>query len=215
MDIHGLDGHQVAIARGDMVEPIVFPGQFVLLDNKDTTPTNEDLIIAETEEGERYLRRFWHGTDRSLLLEATNPTRPKQPVRLRGGKHKMRRVVGVLFKQAKLDEPRTAQEWEAAQLPGGWSVDVVGLRIRGTSMEPLVRETQLVLVRKNELQEVKKAALACVDIADVGTVIKRCYPSDKEWVLCSINPNDIEDPMRVKTQDVLHAYPLVGVLFEL
>ena len=82
-------------------------------------------------------------------------------------------------------------------------------------MEPLVREDQLVLVRKSESREVKKAALACVDIAGVGTVIKRCYPSDGEWVLCSMNPNDIEDPMRVKTQDVLHAYPLVGVLFEL
>lgn len=214
-ELHGLDGYQVAIAMGDMVDPIVLPGQFVLLDNKGATPRNEDLIIAETEEGERYLRRFWHGTDRSLLLEATNPTRPRQPVRLRSGKHKMRRVVGVLFRQAKLDELRTTQEWGPAQLPSGWSADIVGLRIKGTSMEPLVRENQLVLVRKHESQEVKKAALACVDIADVGTVIKRCYPSDEEWVLCSMNPNDIEDPMRVKTQNVLHAYPLVGVLFEL
>ena len=127
----------------------------------------------------------------------------------------MRRVVGVLFEKAKLGDDTKAIEWVPAVLRHGWFDNVVGLRIKGTSMEPLVRETQVVLVRRGDEGKIQRGDLGCVDSASAGTVIKLCYPSSDEWTLCSVNPTDLEDPMRVKSEDILHAYPLVGVMFEL
>jgi hypothetical protein len=212
---HHLEGHQVAVVMEDVISPIALAGQYLLLDSKDGKPMSKDLVAVETEQGGRYLRRFWEAADKTVSLEAINLTSPRQPVHLSCGRHSIRRVVGVLFEGARQIGPRSGDEWVPFKLPERWFANIVGLRIKGTSMEPLVRENQFVLVRRGDRHMVKKADLACVDIADVGTVIKHCYPSEKEWVLCSMNLDDTEDPMRVRSQDILHAYPLVGVLFEL
>jgi hypothetical protein len=36
----------------------------------------------------------------------------------------------------------------------------------------------------------------------------------KEWVLCSANPSEVEDPMRVDPETIRYAYPVCGVMFE-
>ena len=64
------------------------------------------------------------------------------------------------------------------------------------------------------MKNVQKSDLACVDIKDVGAVIKRCYPSDKEWILLPVNPNEPEEPICVLNKDILNIYILVGILFE-
>jgi len=213
--IHSLEGYQMVLATADTLSPIVLVGQSLLLDNTETTPANGDLVIVETTDTRRYLRRFWKSLDGSVMLVTANATRPRQPVHLSSRQHKMRRVVGVLFSDVNIRGETKADEWTPFEPPDGWSSNIVGLRIKGTSMEPFVREDQFVLVRKGDTQRITRGMLGCVDIKDVGTVIKRCYPSKTEWVLCSMNPNDVEDPMRVGPQDILHAYPLVGTLFEL
>jgi SOS-response transcriptional repressor LexA len=214
-DVHSLEGHQVVIATTDSVSPIVLRGQRVLLDNQDRIPMDGELVVVKTAEEKRYFRRFWAGSNDSPMLEATNPTNPILPIQLSNGVHMARRVVGVLFDSVELRGDSETAEWVPAALPDGWFADTVGLRIKGTSMEPIVREDQIVLVRKGDESQIEGGDLCCVDIVNAGTVIKRCYPSEDEWVLCSVNPNDLEDPMRVKNGDILHAYPLVGIMFEL
>jgi SOS-response transcriptional repressor LexA len=212
---HTLEGHQVVILTTDVIDPIGVMGQYLLLDNEERMPGNSDLVVVETANGERYVRRFWKGEDGSVLLEAGNPTSPCPPMRLCDGEHMVRRVVGVLFADLNVRRGSEGSEWVPGSLPDNWLDGVMGVRVKGTSMDPVAREGQIVLVRTGNGLEVKKAGLGCVDIANTGTVIKRCYPGEDEWVLCSVNPNEVEDPMRVKTQDIRYAYRLVGVLFEL
>lgn len=214
-DLRLMEGHQVVLAMRDSLGPIVLRGQRVLLDNQDRLPRDRDLVAVETADESRYLRRFWKSPHGSLLLEAVHPTEPMLPVQLSSGIQKMRRVVGVLFERVNPRHDTKAIEWAPTTLKDGWFGDIVGLRIIGTSMEPVIREGQIVLVRRNEDGEAQRGDLACIDVRDGGTVIKRCYPSKDEWVLCSVNPTDLEDPMRVRSEDILHAYPLAGVIFEL
>jgi len=212
---HRLEGHHAAVVAADVGSPVALPGQCLLLDDKERLPASGDLVVFETEKGEKYVRRLWESPDRSISLEAVNVTVPRQPIVLDCGEHLVRRVVGVLFFKVNLRSARSTDEWAPFKLPDSWSANVVGLRIKGTSMEPLVRENQFALVRRDQTRRVTPGDLACVDTADGGTFIKRCYPSGKEWLLCSMNPNDLEHPIPVKPQDILHAYPLVGVLFEI
>ena len=176
-------------------------------------PANKDLVAVKTENGERYVRRFWQEEDGSVILEAANPTKPWLPVRLRDGQHRFRRVVGVLFANLDVTIGAEGREWVSGELADGWLNDVAGVRIRGTSMEPVVRDGQTVLVKKTG--EIKKADLGCVDIEQTETVIKRCYTGNEEWVLCSVNPSEVEDPMRVDPRTIRYAYPVCGVMFEL
>jgi len=57
--------------------------------------------------------------------------------------------------------------------------------------------------------------LACVDIRDVGAVIKRCYADKDEWVLSPVNMVDVEKPMRVDPEDILHVYEVIGIIFKM
>ena len=212
-EMHTLEGHPIVILTTDVISPIGLLGQYLVLDNQERMPANKDLVVVETENGERYVRRFWQEEDGSVVLEATNPTKPWLPVRLREGEHRFRRVVGVLFADLDVTIGAEGREWVPGELADGWLNDVAGVRIRGTSMEPVVRDGQTVLVKKTG--EIKKADLGCVDIEQTETVIKRCYPGNEEWVLCSVNPSEVEDPMRIKPGTIRYAYPVCGVMFEL
>ena len=212
-EMHTLEGHPIVILTTDVISPIGLLGQYLVLDNQERMPANKDLVAVETENGERYVRRFWQEEDGSVVLEATNPTKPWLPVRLREGEHRFRRVVGVLFADLDVTIGAEGREWVQGELADGWLNDVAGVRIRGTSMEPVVRDGQTVLVKKTG--EIKKEDLGCVDIEQTETVIKRCYPGSEEWVLCSVNPSEVEDPMRINPGTIRYAYPVCGVMFEL
>jgi len=212
-ETRALEGYPVVILTTDVISPIGLRGQYLVLDSEDRMPTNNDLVAVETENGKRYVRRFWQDEDGSIILEAANPTKPWLPVRLREGEHKLRRAVGVLFANVNVTNGANGREWVPGELADGWLNDVAGVRISGTSMEPVVRNRQTVLVKK--AGEIKKADLGCVDIEETGTVIKRCYPGNEEWVLCSVNPSEVEDPMRVDPGTIRYAYPVCGVMFEL
>jgi SOS-response transcriptional repressor LexA len=212
-DKRTLEGHPVVILATDVISPIGLTGQYLVLDSEERMPANKDLVAVETENGKRYVRRFWQEEDGSVVLEATNPTEPWLPVRLREGEHRFRRIVGVLFADLDVAIGTEGREWVSGELAEAWLNDVAGVRIRGSSMEPVVRNGQTVLVKKTG--EIKKADLGCVDIEETGTVIKRCYPGNEEWVLCSVNPSEVEDPMRVDPGTIRYAYPVCGVMFEL
>ncbi len=213
-EVAQIGGNQVAILKLDTIAPIGLIGQYLLLDSEERAPENSDLVVVETQDKKRYVRRFWVDEDKSIWLEAANPTSPYRPIKLSEGEHLMRRVVGVLFSEVGVKTGQEGDEWVPGKLSEKWLDDVVGVLVEGSSMEPVAREGQIVLVRKKEGQKINKTDLACVDMTDRETVIKRCYPSETNWILCSINPNEVQDPISIGIGKILHAYPLVGVLFE-
>lgn len=212
-----LSGYQVALVKTDVLSPIALHGQYVLLDPDDSPPRDSDLVIAEDGEGNRYTRRFWM-SDGTAYLEAVNLSSPYRPVQLPAGSCKVRRIVGVVFDgPVSVVDGRVSDEWApSTRRPAAVLSDVVGIRVEGTCMEPIARNAQLVLVRGNDdPASVVTGDLVCVDYEGNGAFIKRCYPGIDGWILCAVDPTHVEEPIRVPTGEILHAYRLVGVLFEL
>lgn len=216
-DIGEIAASPVALMQGDTLAPIVRAGQFLILDPQDREPNDSDLVIVETESAQRYARRFWRQGD-FVQLEAPNLTFPHAPVAMTGGLCRIRRVVGVVFEpSSSCASGRVGEEWA---VPSGGRLDLlkdaVGVRVQGTSLEPVAWDGQTALIRRrDDLSSIEPDTLACVDIDGRGAVIKRCYPFDDEWLLCSVNVNEPQAPMRVDSSNILHVYPLIGVLFEI
>lgn len=89
-------GDQAALIKCDALAPIALIGQYVLLDPNDTPPRDKDLVVVESENGERFARRFWM-SDQRVNLEGVNVTSPNKPQVLAPGACKVRRIVGVLY----------------------------------------------------------------------------------------------------------------------
>ncbi len=215
--IGDLSNHALALMKADTIAPIALLGQYLLLDPTEQIPRDGNLAVVETEEGQRYVRRVWRDRQ-GLYLEATNPTVPYEPIKVRKGECSLRRIVGILFAGASNIQPgRVGEEWLCpANLPTDVFKNITGVRVVGTSLMPLARDRQIVLVRHSEvLEKCARGTLACVDMGDDGVVIKRCYPGDETWILTPINPVELEDPMNVAVEKIVRVYPLVGVLFEL
>ena len=82
-------------------------------------------------------------------------------------------------------------------------------------MEPIALEGQIVLLKRLvDCQTMGKGQLACVELAEGGAVLKRCYPGQDKWILLATNPTFPEDPMLVKAHDVRSVLVVAGVLFE-
>jgi hypothetical protein len=215
-DIGEIAANPLAIMNSGTLAPIVRPGQFLILDAQDREPNDSDLVVVKTESNQCYARRFWRQRD-IVQLEAPNLTFPHAPVVMTGGVWHARRIVGVVFQpSSSCTSGGVGEEWS---VPGGDQLDLlkdaVGVRVQGTSLEPVALNGQTALIRKcDDLSSIEHGTIACVDIDGAGAVIKRCYPSDDEWLLCTINVNEPQEPMRVDPSTILHAYPLIGVLFE-
>jgi len=211
-DVVVLNEATVAILKTDILAPIGFRGQYVVLDPHNKPPESSDLVVVRSETGQAYARRVWFEEDARIVLEGANPTSPYRPVCLMNGDHRIQRVAGVVFEYAPTSQGKAGDEWFKGNIKEDWFKDVVGVRVKGSSMEPIARDGQIVLIRKGTT--LRKADLACVDTLDRGTFIKRCYPSGKDWVLCSLNPNEMQDAVYVHADQIRSAYPVVGVLFE-
>lgn len=209
-----LAGLQAAIVTLDTISPIAQIGQCLLLDPVDNAPEDGDLVVVETEDGKRYVRRYWTHHDHNVFLEAPNTTDLYAPINLTKGKHSMRRIVGVLFRAVdKVGD--VGNEWVPRNFPYPVFERALGVRVRGDSLKPILRDRQIALVHElANVTELDSGQLACIDIADVGTVIKRCYPSPSEWILSAVT-NDVEAPMAVKAADIRRIYKIIGALFEL
>ncbi len=212
-----LSGYQIALAKLDTLSPIVLTGQYLLLDPEEEPPKGTDLVIAKTGEGDKYLRRYWQDERGIIDLVSENPTNPYSPKKVMSGDCSIRRIVGVLYKGvSNCSEGSVGKEWVQSD---GQESDILnkinGIRVNGTSLEPIARNGQVILVLKeSNSNSIQPGDLACVDINQSGAVIKRCYPGDPNWTLISVNPINVEDPINVPVADILHVYPLMGVLFE-
>lgn len=211
-----LDGCQVALITQDILDPIARRGQYVLLDPHDKLPDDEDLVLVETQTGKRYARRFWD-FDKGPYLEGVNPTSCFPPVQIKAGLYNVRRIVGVLFDgPGAMVSDGSDEEWCPPSVDAAKNISKLkAVRVVKTSMEPLARDGQLVLIHQRDAKaELRAGDLACVNADDVDNVIKRCYPGKEEWILCPVNPTIVEDPICVDAGKIRQAYPLAGVLFE-
>ena len=205
---------QVVLITHDTLLPIIDVGQYALIDPRGSLPMPSEMAIVQTEHGERYVRRYWN-TGGIVYLEGLNAVRPAAPVVLASGKHQASRIAGVYFDGVNaLARKGEGAEWVpvasgASILPSG----LLGVRVTGSSMDPIARDEDVVLVREVAPLSLVKGALACVDIESRGAVIKRCYPSDKEWVLSPISPLSIEQPIAARVDEILRVYRVVGILF--
>ena len=155
-EVSQLGANQVVILKADTIAPIGLIGQYLLLDSEERQPEDSDLVVVQTRDEKRYVRRFWVEEDKSIWLVAANLTNPYRPVRLSEGEHPMRRVVGVLFGEVGVNPGKEGDELVPGRLPGKWLDNIVGVRVKGSSMEPIAREGQIVLVRKKEDQKIRK-----------------------------------------------------------
>lgn len=211
-----LCNHALVLLKFDTIAPIALCGQYLLLDPREENPRDKNLVVVETEEGQKLVRRLWFD-QQGLCLEAANPTMPYAPVKVPAGRCCVRKIVGILYSGPNNVRPgKEGEEWVCPkQTPADLFRDVAAVRVKGTSLNPLAWDGQLVFVRRNVAATTcTKGSLACVDIEDVGAVIKRCYPMNENWILSPINPVDVEDPMQVSVSKIIHYYPVVGVLFK-
>jgi SOS-response transcriptional repressor LexA len=211
-DVAILNEAPVVILKVDTLAPIGFAGQYLVLDPHNKPPENSDLVVVRSGTGETYARRIWFEEDARIVLEAANITSPHRPVCLAEGSHRIQRIAGVLFGQVPVKIGAEGDEWVRGELDTTWFTDMVGIRVRGSSMEPVARDGQIVLVQKGALAQNRD--LACVDTTDRGTLIKRCYLSGRDWILCSVNLNEMQDAVYLRADQIRAAYPLSGVLLE-
>ena len=211
-DEYTIENCPVVQVCSDVIAPIALSGQYLLLDWEDRVPSDGDLVVAETHDTQKYIRRIWRD-EGAVILESINSTKPVEPVRIVSANCKIRRVVGVLYDESSL--PNSNGEWCFRGVNESWFDDIVGVRVKGTSLEPVARHGQIVLIERIDIKEnIKNDMLACVSIKDIGDVIKRCHISKSHCVLTAINMTDREEPIVVDLESIQQAYELKGVLFE-
>lgn len=212
-DEYPVDSCPVVQVCADVVAPVALSGQYLLLDWEDREPANGDLVVVESPDKKKYVRRMWREEDGTVMLVGANPTMPYEPVRVMSGKCSIRRIVGVLYDQSPITT--SDDEWSMRGVNDSWFDDILGVRVKGTSLEPVARDGQIVLIKKVDVRSrLSDDMLACFSVKEVGEVIKRCYVCDSHCILCAVNPNEREVPIVVGLDSLQQAYELKGVLFE-
>jgi energy-coupling factor transporter ATP-binding protein EcfA2 len=198
--------------------PIARPGQWVLLsDGAD----DGDLVAVLDHVGNRYLRRGW-SVGNYWFLEVVNPSIGIAPVSVRKSDCKVRKVNGVSYSPRKnlvqgngkfVNEWLPRQDFKANYIDG-----LFGIAVKGTSLEPIVLNGQVVLVSRkmdSRFDRVGRGSLAVVETDEdrVGNVIKRIFPGEREWLLTSPNPIEPRDPIAIANGMIRAVWPICGVLF--
>lgn len=208
---------------GDGLAPLARSRQWALLADPSVSVGDGDYAAVADQAGNHYLRRIWSAGD-VWLLEAINPLAGQGPIRVRKCACAARKVLGVAYSNArdpKLGTTRLTKEWHPRRdFPASPLAGLYGVKIRGTSLEPLAGDGHVVVVAEkidSRFNSVSKGSLAVIETEDprIGNVIKRVYPGDRAWVLLSPNPIDPREPLTVQKGKIRAVWPVRGVLFEL
>jgi len=206
--------HAVRVTS-DVLAPIAMAGDILLLDSEDIPANDSDLVAVQLEDGRRLVRRYWM-RDHLPYFESVNATSPSSPVVVSNGKCHLRKIVEVLFyRHAAVTTSSAVGEWDDVGEARRLLIDLDGVRVRGTSMEPIARNGQVILIQKENIRDsLQFGELACVDADEIETVVKRCCVGDEQWILNSINPTTIEEPILLPCENIRHVYRVAGVLFD-
>lgn len=207
------------IAASDVLEPVAYEGDVLLLDPTSTYPREGDLVAVETSGGYRLLRRFWSDGDR-WLLQSANPTREVPVVALAWHGLPVRRVIGVLFTRGTLPHiGQAAGEWEhcsRVHLPD--PCDLALVQVEGESLNPVARAKQWLMIGRQPVtgaSRVDGMLVAVSTDSEHGDMVKRVYSrKDGTLTLVSTNPVLSIAPIVIEPSEVRRMYRVVGVLFE-
>lgn len=206
---------------GETLAPIARLGQWALLAEMAAELSDGDLAAVFDRAGNRFLRRVWSAGD-VWLLEAVNPLANVPPASVRKCECVVRKVSGVSYgpqRDSTRGSGRLIHEWLPRQdFPPTQLIGCLGIKVAGTSLEPIAADRQFVLVgRKIEgrFDAVRKGGLFVVETDDdrVGNVIKRVFPHERHWLLVSPNPIEPRDPIPLAKNKIRAVWPVGGVLF--
>lgn len=220
--INWIDDESVAVpsyhairVTSDVLTPIAQAGDIILLDSDDVAPNDSDLVAVQLEDGRRLIRRFW-ARDHTPYLESVNATSPSSPVVVSNGKYHLRKIKGVLFyRHVPVHTSGAVGEWDDVGEARRLLIGLTGVRVRDTSMEPIARNNQIVLINKEDVRDtLRSGELACIDAVTIEAVLKRCFLHDQSWILNSVNAETIEAPILLPRQNIRNVYRVSGILFE-
>jgi hypothetical protein len=208
------------LVSSNSLDPVAKHGEWVLLADVSITPHDGDLVIAEDNASNRYLRRAWSDGDR-WILNAINPVHDIPAVAIPKNAT-IQKVIGVLhdpYRQPSITK-YSISEWQPrADFDSGWLDDLSLVRIEGDSLNPIARRGQYVILDTRAAlknAEISAGILAAVDTLDssIGHVIKYVFRNGKQWVLTSRNPVEVIAPLIVHAENIRKVWPVRGILFE-
>ena len=210
-----------AHVTGHTFDPVARCGQCILLSDSSIIPVDNDLVVAESTDQKRYLRRVSF-VDEVAYLCSINPLRTTAPLQLEKTTVSLNRVVGVLYEPCKncKAESSNGNEWHPCKnIDPSYFADKKLISVEGDSMEPIARKGQKVLVTKGMPPAqcgIESGGLAVIetDVESVGNEIKRVYPKKDSWILTSANPLELYTPDIIPIAKIKRVWPLKGVLFE-
>jgi energy-coupling factor transporter ATP-binding protein EcfA2/SOS-response transcriptional repressor LexA len=210
----------VVFVSGESIDPVARHRQYVLLSPVETMPEEGDLVVTQTADGKRLLRRVSFTSD-EVFLQAINPVKSIPPVKMPKDGAVLYKVAGVLYeaKGLRASAGDAGNEWEAVDGHDEKTFEhLKGILVEGDSMEPVARRGQIALVDKRETAQdttLEPGGLAAIETADeaIGNAIKRVYQRDSEWILLSPNPVSPRNADFVGVDKIQGVWPLRGVVF--
>jgi SOS-response transcriptional repressor LexA len=206
-------------ASSQALEPVARFGQWILLADEMTIPHDGDIVAARDSDGNCYLRRVWSDS-REWVLQSVNPVQELpvvvSPKRATG----IRKVIGVLYEPlaSVAQRPTGVHEWSpCTSFNPAWLTKYRAIEVKGSSLDPIARDGQRVLVdhQAAAITDVEDGALVVVETDEegIGNLIKRVFRQGKTCVFVSPNPVDAIAPVTLSLKAVRAVWPLRGVLF--
>lgn len=206
---------------GYTLDPVARCGQCVLLSDSDDMPADGDLVVWESSDKKKYLRRISFD-DENALLYSINPLKLTAPVQVERKMLSLHRVIGVLYDPCSNcnAEFLNCNEWHPCEnIDPSYFENKKMIAVEGDSIEPIARKGQKVLVEEGMRPQdctIESGGLAVIETDDesVGNEIKRVYPKENNWILLSANPLEPYTPDIIPIEKIKKVWPLKGVIFE-
>jgi len=206
---------------GHTFDPVARFGQCILLSDSDDMPDDGDLVVGESSEQKKYLRRISFD-DENAFLYSINPLKITAPVQVDKKTLSLHKVVGVIYKPCNRCNAKSinGNEWHPCDnIDPSYFNKIRMVTVEGNSMEPIARKGQKVLVEEGITPKeckIESGGLAVVETDDesIGNEIKRIYPKKDNWILVSANPLEPYTPDIIPIEKIKKVWPLKGVIFE-
>ncbi len=209
------------LVAGETLEPVARRGQWALLASDEVPVADGELAAVMDTKGNRLLREIWSDGDR-FILQSINPVKAIPSLSVDKAEVALRKVIGVLYepsRTAKAGNGTAIAEWQPrSDFDPEMVKKLYAITIQGTSLDPIARHGQKVLVAdKHTVRDAKvlKGSLAVLETTEEGHVIKRVFFAGRQWVLDSPNPVDPHDPIVITERKIRGVWPVRGVLFEM
>ena len=212
-----LIAERAVLVTGDTLDPVVRPGQYVLLAPEENGFNNGDLVAVDAE-NQKLLRRIWRQDNNNILLESINPIKTTFARKIDQEKIHIWKATGVLYEPRGNEYTFGVNEWDFDSINILRNINKMNaIIVEGNSIDPIARKGQYVLINESiSLDCAKDGMLAIIETIENGRVIKRInlQEGDESIILTSTNLIDPHEPISIDTERVKSIYPLVGVLFE-